>query len=68
VYVTPGGLPPWGSGVLGVAAFAPGWTIDTEAIRLLATFPGFVAWNAGSAPFTALELYADAANALGAGH
>lgn len=54
--------------VLGVAAFAPGWTIDTEALRLLVTFSGFVPFDAGSAPFVSLELFADAANALGAGH
>jgi hypothetical protein len=53
--------------VLGVVAFAPGWSYDTEGLRLLVRFPGFILYSLANAPFPTLELYADAANYLGAG-
>ncbi len=54
--------------LLGIISFAPGWTTDTEGLYWVSHYPTLVPWSMASALPVGLQMYADAANHLGAGH
>ena len=53
--------------LLGVISYAPGWTTDMDGIYWVSHFPNLMPWPAAALP-VGLQMYADAANHVGAGH